>query len=109
MNFNEYQEEAAKTAIYPNDELLPMYPYLGLAEESGELLGKVAKIIRDEEGIPSDDNYRELEKELGDVLWNLSAIATDLGVSLDRVASINLEKLKSRADRNKLSGSGDNR
>jgi NTP pyrophosphatase (non-canonical NTP hydrolase) len=51
----------------------------------------------------------DLKKELGDILWYLSAVATDLGIDLDDVATTNYEKLKSRQERNVLQGSGDNR
>lgn len=47
--------------------------------------------------------------ELSDVLWYVAAMATELGCSLDTVGNINLEKLRSRQDRGKLQGSGDDR
>jgi len=50
-----------------------------------------------------------LKKELGDVLWYLSAIASDLDISLEDVARTNLKKLESRLIRNKIRGTGDNR
>jgi hypothetical protein len=42
-------------------------------------------------------------------LWYLSALSTDLEISLEDVAITNYEKLKSRQERNVLTGSGDNR
>ena len=47
--------------------------------------------------------------ELGDVLWYISALADDLGVSLEDVVKANVNKLYSRKARNKLQGDGDNR
>ena len=47
--------------------------------------------------------------ELGDVLWYISALADDLGVTLEEVAKANIEKLQSRMERNKIKGDGDNR
>jgi NTP pyrophosphatase (non-canonical NTP hydrolase) len=66
-------------------------------------------VIRDESGIVSEQKKEEIKKELGDVLWYLSQIATELGLSLSDVAKLNIEKLQSRLERNKISGSGDNR
>ena len=103
MRFDEYQEEAKKTAIYP-DQYRVVYPALGLAGEAGEVAEKVKKHIRD--GVL---NVEELKKELGDVLWYLAAIASDLGLTLDDVAEANLQKLRSRQARGVISGNGDNR
>ena len=103
MRFNEYQEEASKTAIYPEQYKI-VYPALGLAGEAGEVAEKVKKHIRD--GVLNVD---DLKKELGDVLWYLAAIASDLGLKLDDVAEANLQKLRSRKARGVISGSGDNR
>lgn len=104
MNFDKYQEEASKTAIYPENSKLT-YPLLGLCGEVGEVCEKVKKHIRDGRELDKTD----LTKELGDVLWYLSATARDLGISLQDVAETNISKLKSRQERGKLQGSGDNR
>jgi NTP pyrophosphatase (non-canonical NTP hydrolase) len=106
MNINTYQEEAAKTAIY-KDKLI--YPTLGLAGEAGEMANKVKKILRDNAGELSDEVRKDLIKELGDVMWYCAALANDLGVSLGEVCFCNIEKLKSRQERNQIGGSGDNR
>ena len=109
MNFDEYQKLASTTAIYPRVGNNIYYPALALAGESGEVCDKISKIMRDSNDIITDEMKLELEKELGDVLWNLSQLATELDLSLDEVATNNLRKLKSRKDRNKLHGSGDDR
>ncbi|MEY4370920.1 MAG: hypothetical protein RIQ48_636 [Pseudomonadota bacterium] len=106
MNINTYQEEAAKTAIY-KDKLI--YPTLGLAGEAGEMANKVKKILRDNAGELSDEVRKDLIKELGDVMWYCAALATDLGTSLGEICFVNIEKLKSRQERNQIGGSGDNR
>ena len=109
MQFEEYQKESRKTAIYPNHGENFIYPTLGLVGESGEIAEKIKKALRDDNGEVTEERSRELEKELGDVLWYISQLATELGLSLEEIAAKNLEKLFSRMDRGKLSGSGDNR
>ncbi len=52
---------------------------------------------------------KELEKEMGDVLWYLAQLATELDLPLENVAQGNLQKLKSRQERGLLHGNGDNR
>jgi NTP pyrophosphatase (non-canonical NTP hydrolase) len=103
MMFNEYQEEAKKTAIYPAEYRL-VYPALGLTGEAGEVAEKVKKMVRD-----GKLDAEGLKKELGDVMWYLAALASDLGVTLEEVAAANVAKLRSRAERGVLGGSGDNR
>lgn len=104
MEFKDYQSLAKTTAIYPENAKI-FYPCLGLAGEVGEICEKVKKHIRDGRVLDKED----LTKELGDVLWYLSALAGDLGIDLEDVAKTNYEKLKSRMERNVISGSGDNR
>lgn len=102
MEFKHYQEEAAQFAIY-KDKVT--YPVLGLASEAGEVCGKIKKVMRDETPMPLDD----LKAELGDVLWYIAAICTDLNIDLSEVAKQNIEKLQNRKNRGKIQGSGDNR
>ncbi len=109
MTFEEYQVEARKTAVYPNKDNNFIYPTLGLAGEAGEVAEKIKKVLRDNDGIVSDEKKTEITKELGDVLWYVANLSKELGISLEEVAAKNIEKLKSRQDRNELHGSGDNR
>ncbi|HOS88239.1 MAG TPA: nucleoside triphosphate pyrophosphohydrolase family protein [Candidatus Pacearchaeota archaeon] len=109
MTFEEYQNESRKTAIYPNLNNNFIYPTLGLAGEAGEVVEKIKKAIRDDNGIVSEERKIEIAKELGDVLWYVANLAKELDLSLENIACQNIEKLKSRQDRNELHGSGDNR
>ncbi len=109
MDFNEYQKASRKTAMYPNKDANFIYPTLGLCGEAGEVAEKIKKTIRDENGIMSAEKKEELKKELGDVLWYMAQIATEVWLELDDVARLNIEKLYSRLDRGVISGSGDNR
>jgi len=93
MEFNDYQKKAWETAIYPNKGNNLVYPMLGLGGESGEVLEKMKKIIRDENSKVSEEKKQELKKELGDVLWYLAAISTELGLDLEDVIQVDLKKL----------------
>jgi NTP pyrophosphatase (non-canonical NTP hydrolase) len=109
MDFKEYQEKSRKTALYPNKDNNFVYPTLGLAGEAGEVSEKIKKVIRDKGGVIDDETRELIKKELGDVLWYVSQLATELELSLDDVAEHNIEKLYSRMERNVLHGDGDNR
>lgn len=108
LTLNDYQDAAKSTAIYPEDFEI-IYPTLGLTGEAGEVADKVKKVIRDKDGEFSEDDSAEIAKEVGDVLWYLANIASDLGFTLEDIAKMNLTKLSDRASRNMLQGSGDNR
>ncbi len=109
MTFKDYQIKSKKTAFYPNQGNNFIYPTLGLTGEAGEVSEKIKKVLRDDQGIVSKEKKEEIKKELGDVLWYISQLATELGISLDNIAKNNLIKLFSRKKRGKLKGSGDNR
>lgn len=109
MNFSEYQREAWKTAVYPDKTNNWVYVALGLGGEAGEILNKLKKILRDENSRVSDGKKRELSEEIGDVLWYIAGLCTELNLDLGEVAERNVKKLKSRLERDKLSGSGDDR
>ena len=108
-HFDLYQDAAESTAVYPNKGDNLYYPALGLAGEAGEVCEKIKKIMRDQNGHLTEDNAQELSKELGDVLWYLASIATEINMSLSAIAEDNMAKLQDRLDRGVLKGSGDNR
>lgn len=120
MKLNEYQEKAAEFAVYDTLD----YPLLALGEEVGELQGKVAKYVRKDKTNAHEAlcdamdpvlNDRpqvlrdSIAKEAGDVLWNLSNLLEDLNMTLEDVATANIEKLESRQKRNVICGEGDDR
>lgn len=109
MTFEEYKELAAKTALYPGRGENINYPTLGLVGEAGEIANVVKKVDRDDGGVLSDEKRDLLKKELGDVLWYISALSDELGFSIEDVAKANIEKLHGRLERGVLRGSGDNR
>ena len=109
MDFKTYQKKARETALYPDLGSNFIYPTLGLVGEAGEVAEKVKKVIRDKNGIFDEASKSAIKKELGDVLWYLSNLCNEFNFKLEEVALINLEKLKLRASKGKISGSGDDR
>ncbi len=109
LTFEEYQKESGKTAVYPNRGNNFIYPALGLGGEAGEVLEKIKKILRDKHGEIDEETREKLAKELGDVLWYVAQLCTELGLSMEEVAKQNLEKLFSRKERGVLHGEGDER
>lgn len=107
MEMNKYQEGALETAIYPEQHRV-IYPAPGLAGEAGEVADKVKKILRGDSEL-TDGKRLDIAMEIGDVLWYCATLAHDLGFTLDQVAQMNYAKLKSRQERGKLGGNGDNR
>jgi len=109
MDFAEYQKRARQTAAYPVIGHGVIYPTLGLANEAGEVSGKIKKIFRDKDGVIAAADRTALAAELGDVLWYLAQVATELGLSLEEIAAHNIEKLLDRQSRGKIRGDGDDR
>jgi NTP pyrophosphatase (non-canonical NTP hydrolase) len=109
MDFNDYQTRSRKTAGYPAIGHPVIYPVLGLANEAGEVAGKIKKVFRDRGGEISEETREALKAELGDVLWYIAQVATELNLSLDEIAEHNIAKLYDRLERGKISGDGDNR
>lgn len=105
MDLNNYQTEAEKFHQFKS----VLYPYFALTEEVGEFMGKLAKAHRGDATLTADELDLALKKELGDVLWNVAAIASLHGWTLESVAELNLDKLKDRAARNMIRGTGDER
>lgn len=130
MNFDEYQKATEETANYPSIGKIFIYPTLGVNGETGELADKVIKILaklvkyhnssaaiaermkklmRDKNGLVTEEEKDGIKKELGDILYYTARIATEFGIDLKNVATTNIEKLRSRKSRGKISGCGDNR
>lgn len=109
FNLSDYQTQSRKTWQLVHVDHPIVYPTLGLANEAGELAGKVKKIFRDKGGLIGDDDRAALKGELGDVLWYLAQICTELDLTLEEVAQANLEKLFSRLERGQIGGEGDTR
>lgn len=115
MDLDDYQTLSRSTAVYtalggPASQERIYYTTLGLCGESGEVADKVKKVLRDHQGdFSSMELVNPILLEMGDVLWYLAALATELGTPLSAIAQANLEKLTSRKQRDRLQGSGDAR
>lgn len=108
MALNDYQKEAQKTAIYPNDNNIT-YLALAVCGEAGELADKVKKVLRDKHGQFYKPDMVAIALELGDVMWYIANLAHSLGFKLEDIAKMNLDKIRDRVERGTLHGSGDNR
>lgn len=109
MTLNEYQKKALKTAAGKKKHNEFFHLVLGLVGETGEIAEKVKKLVRDQNSDTSKLDKKDIEKELGDVLWYVATLADFLDIKLDDVGVKNIDKLASRQKRGKLAGSGDNR
>ena len=109
MDFHTYQQLSRQTARYPDAGHNTTYPTLGLCGEAGEVADKIKKVMRDRGGVLDPEVRDDLRLELGDVLWYLAQLATELELDLEEIAAANLAKLASRAARNVIGGSGDRR
>lgn len=109
IGLEQYQKLSRRTwsEIEINHPII--YPTLGLANEVGEVIGKIKKIFRDKNGVITDADREALKLELGDVLWYFTQIATELNLTLEEIADANIEKLWSRYQRNAIRGDGDHR
>jgi NTP pyrophosphatase (non-canonical NTP hydrolase) len=112
-SLKEYQDAALKTAEYPDKGKNLIYPALGLVGEAGEVAEKIKKLWRNHNTTAGSsltfDERDEIVKELGDVLWYITALASELGVSLNYVAAENIIKLHDRVERDVIKSEGDNR
>ena len=107
-DFDEYQKLAYDTAIYPNKGNNIYYPALGLGE-AGEVQGKIKKVMRDDNDVLTDEKKEQIKSEMGDVLWYLAALASEMKIDLSDIATANIVKLYDRKKRDVIKGSGDNR
>lgn len=96
MDFRVYQKNASKTfkqhPVLNEQQAQLMDWLLGLLGESGEFAEHIKHHLFHGESL----NKLYLAKELGDILWYLTALATTLKISLADIATLNLAKLDFR-------------
>lgn len=121
MKMNEYQKMAMGTCMETSNNW--SYMFLNLVGEVGEFASKVAKHIRKghysimDSNIANGNNIddlkepevalEELQKEAGDILWQLSGLCTVMGWNLEDIAQQNLDKLQARKAVGTIDGNGD--
>lgn len=134
MDIDNYQKQAAETALYPHRKEFEglLYTVMGLVGECGEIAGKVSKIMRGDtktripdcvsfgSGDPEEEQvlwemhqrdhaYALIANEAGDVAWFLVMLIDELGYAPSQVLLENLKKLEDRKRRSVIHGSGDDR
>lgn len=111
LDFDHYQHLANQTALYPGRgaETIAPYPALGLAGEAGEVCEEIKKAIRDDGGVVTPERRERIQKELGDILWYVAALCSDLDLKMSEVARANIEKLADRKARGVIQGEGSQR
>ena len=98
MNISDYQTKAARTTSTTvgfdptEDQTILVWNALGLAGEAGEVADTVKKAVFHQHGL----DLEKLKIELGDVLWYIAAICTQLDVKLEDVMQANIDKLHAR-------------
>ena len=104
----QYQAECLDFCLYDGFGDNPIYPALGVANETGELLGKIKKIMRGDYEL-TDEVRQQITDEMGDVLFYVAVLGFELGIPLSLAMSRNIDKLRDRAARGVIKGDGDNR
>ena len=110
MTFDEYQKIAPTTLLRHPDPLMDKtIMVLGISGEAGEIVEKWKKLLGYRGGELTEEDVREMSKEIGDVLWYLTVFADELGLKMSDIAQQNADKLASRKSRGVQRGAGDNR
>ena len=92
MDFNEYQKHAMRTAPDYAKQSLLLNGVMGLCGEAGECIDIVKKHMFQGHELDRD----KLIDEASDCLWYIASIASGLDVTMEEIASHNVEKLQKR-------------
>jgi len=103
MDIDEYQRKASETDQFRGATTKGVYiPLFGLIGEIGSLITSFKKRLRDKASY--EDFVPQLREEMGDVLWYLANLATKFNLSLNDVATFNLDKTRSHWPEGGLTG-----
>jgi len=108
MTPKQYQESAARTLLnkppreYSSVEIMIIWNAMGMSGEAGEVCDDIKKAIFHDTGL----DIPRIIKELGDVLWYVAAICTELNIPLEVVMERNISKLEERYPDGFIQGGG---
>jgi NTP pyrophosphatase (non-canonical NTP hydrolase) len=102
LTMDSYQANAVRTAQGMEDPNMLANWGLGLAGEAGEVIELIKKHLYHGKELDKD----ALIKELGDVMWYVAAICSQVGLSLEDVAERNVAKLSARYPNGFVKGGG---
>lgn len=91
MEVNDYQKQIRDYINYPV-ELGPFSVILSLQNNVGNLSLKLNDALTKDHGSFTKETKTKAAISLGDILFDLSNIAYDLGLSLNEIISLNLMK-----------------
>jgi NTP pyrophosphatase (non-canonical NTP hydrolase) len=110
ITIDSYQDEVEAGAITKLTGIAEIhYTITGCLEELGEIASVVKKATRDKQGILSEEDVKNISKEIGDLQWYINKLTTDLKLRMKDILIENVIKVRDRVQRNVISGSGDNR
>jgi NTP pyrophosphatase (non-canonical NTP hydrolase) len=96
MDLNEYQEIAKRTIPQDKDKKMKVAEFcVALGEEAGESVGVIKKVVFHDHPF-TEDKRKKFVEELGDTLWHVAALASEYDITLDEIATTNIEKLYKR-------------
>ena len=99
-SFNEYQLDTRALSSYPKGTAIG-YLVTGLSVQSGQVLQHYNELLKNHISVDfktfSLDQKKGLLDDLGDVLWHVSRIADEMGMSLSEVAEKNIAKLSAKS------------
>ena len=84
LDYNDFQQQALTTAIYPVDREVD-YTIVGLGSEIGELAEVYAEAKKGFYGKLNGEDTKEALSECGDIFWYVAATADALKLNLDWV------------------------
>ena len=91
MEINEYQAQIRNFAMYPK-ELGPYYTILGVTSETGNLANKLKELLNENKNGLDDKDKGKIAISIGDIMFWLSSMASDLGLEFDEIIALNLRK-----------------